>query len=365
MGTDQLHGGSIEAVGSQQRQQPSVMVAPSALEASATAGSHDASSSPTAPQEDDVAPHVLWTSPSDGESGVAAGAEIVIQFSEAMATAAVEAALTSNLPDEFSIRWDAGGSQLRLLPLAPLPYADGASQSKALTFTVAISEGATDQARNTLGGAEFSFSTMQRFQLELAPLEDVALSGGLASLDFGESESDESELEDPTEDEWVDEGPPFASSEEACSRGTAFCVGDSLRSQNRSVQRKVFLTFSLASLPDSVQVESAQLLVKSRQLLGDPFGEQGLGNLHIERTHFSQLGAAPFFADPDATVAVLSAGETEVQSDNISWVVDEARERGLTQYRLTFPQQTNRDDIADLVVFERERQTLYVTYLAP
>ncbi|MET0410353.1 MAG: Ig-like domain-containing protein, partial [Polyangiaceae bacterium] len=70
-------------------------------------GADDEASLPRAPLDAET-PTLLWTQPSDGASAVRSGAPIVIQFSEAMARAATEASLASDLGDDVAFSWSEG-----------------------------------------------------------------------------------------------------------------------------------------------------------------------------------------------------------------------------------------------------------------
>lgn len=287
---------------------------------------------------------VLWSSPAPGEAGVRDDREVVLQFSEAMNIPTVEAALQSTLPGRLLLSWEGGGSLLRLKASERMAYAEG-PDAPPLEFQVSLGAGARALSGAPLAPASVTFHTLRRIELLLEPSDDPALTGVASS---------------------AAEAPPDAgAAAPPCLSTDSLCAGDLPTGSGDWIQVKSFLSFELAALPRDAQLERARLRLVVAELVGDPFGRRGLGSLHAERTWFSQINPEAFGADPDATLAVFANGATQTESGDITWVIQEARERGVTQYRLTFPQSTNRDEASDLAVFEPRRQRLELSYLIP
>jgi Big-like domain-containing protein len=287
------------------------------------------------PPLDAEPPTILWTQPSDGASAVRSGAAIVIQFSEAMARAATEAALTSDLGDEVAFSWSEGDTRLTLQPAAPLEYATGSEPLAARTYTVAF-DGASDLAGNTLTGAPFTFSTLRRVTVELAPVLDRRLTGTVRA----------------------DGLPPGVD----CA--SVLCAGDESAAPGQpETQHKAFISFDLATLPpDLLEVLEARIDVRADDTLGEPF--EGLGELHVERSDFRRIGSAAFSADPDATLGVLESDSEPVTSGDIRWLIQEDLAAGrYSQFRLCFPQVDDNDGSTDLVRLDARAQRLSIGYL--
>lgn len=301
--------------------------------------------------EPSAPPEVLWTEPGDGERGVRADTDIAIQFSKSMDAASVERALRASIDAELHLSWEGAGSLLRIRPSAPLPYAEGAG-AEAPRLSIELSEGAKSSSGEELPRFALTFSTLRRVRLELTPSRDPELTGNVpsqsAERDAGSGEEPEAAL------------TPLCS-----NSGALLCAGDVPDGADGWIQLKAFMTFDLRELPAEVEVESARLRIVTDGELGAPFAPEGLGNLHVERSNFGSLGRDAFDADPDAMLLALDGGSATGASGDISWVIEEARDPGLTQYRLVFPQATNRDGASDLVTFVPSRQTLEITYLLP
>jgi hypothetical protein len=286
---------------------------------------------------------VIWSSPADGEGGVRDDREVALQFSEAMNIPSVEAALSSTLPGRLTLSWEGGGSLLRVKAGERLAYAEGPAAAP-LAFQINIAAGARALSGAPLAPSSVTFRTLRRIELLLEPSDDPELTGVALS---------------------APEAPPDAGAATPCLSADSLCAGDLPTSTGDWIQVKSFLSFDLEPLPRDAQLERARLRLVVDDVVGNPFGARGLGSLHAERSWFSQIDPEAFRADPDATLAVFANGATQVESGDITWVIQEARERGLTQYRLTFPQTTNRDQASDLALFVPRRQRLELSYLIP
>jgi Big-like domain-containing protein len=294
--------------------------------------------SPPAPPVDDVPPSIEWTLPADGDVAVTADAAIVIQFSEAMDTAATEAAYRGNLGDDVTFSWSAGNTRLTLEPVDGLAYASGREPLAALRYSVTFDD-ARDVAGNALGAASFAFSTLRHVRVELSPVLDPELTGSVR----GDGQAPGGEC------------------------AAALCAGDASAGPGGApeTQHKAFLSFDLDALPvQLIELSDARIEVQGLDTEGDPFA--GLGELHVERADFQRIGPAAFAADPDATLGVLESSGEPATSGDIAWVVQEDLATGrYSQYRLCFPQINDNDGATDLVRFEPAEQVLSISYWAP
>lgn len=297
----------------------------------------DDEESPPAPPLDVEPPAIVWTQPGAGAVAVRSDTPIVIQFSEPMARAATEAALTSDLGAEVAFSWSEGDTRLSLRPATPLVYATGSEPLAARTYSVAF-DGASDLAGNTLTSAPFTFSTLRRVSVELAPVLDRRLTGTVRA----------------------DGLPP------GIDCASMLCAGDESDVLGApETQHKAFVSFDLAALPpDLLELLEARIAVRADDTLGDPF--VGLGELHVERSDFRRIGNGAFSADPDATLGVLESDSGRVTSDDIRWVIQEDLAQGrYSQFRLCFPQVGDNDGSTDLVRFDPRAQRLSIAYLVP
>jgi hypothetical protein len=287
---------------------------------------------------DDAPPTIEWTEPSDGAVAVAADAEIVIQFSEAMDSAATEAALEGDLGADVSFEWSDGDTRLTLRPATALAYATGPEPLEPLRYAVGFGANARDVAGNALTESIFTFATRREVQVELEPVSDPRLTGTVRA--DGQATGGD------------------------CA--TALCAGDAsaLNIGAPETQHKAFLSFDLSTLPlNLIELRGAHLEVRTEDTLGAPF--DGLGELHVERSDFRRIGSAAFDADPDATLGVL-ASEAPLTSGDIRWVVQEDLAAGrYSQFRLCFPQINDNDGATDLVRFAPSEQRLSITFISP
>jgi hypothetical protein len=290
---------------------------------------------PSLPAATAPAPEVAWTSPAPGASGVASREPIQIKFTEAMDAASTEQAFVAVGFTPKALVWRDG---LTLLEInAEFEYADGTSGASPIEYAWALGPGARDRYGTPLAPQTAQFSTLRRFVEVLTPDTQAGLTGC------------EGALEEPADTR--------------CKDVDQIWVGDTPFSTAENQQRyRGFLTYSLASIPDDAVVEAALLTVAPARVRGD---QRAMGELHVERAQFDGLDAAAFEANPGATFAVIHPEDEAVSSDTVLWAVrDDHRDTGICQFRISFPQQTDRDDEADLTLFERTAQTLEVTYVA-
>ena len=111
----------------------------------------------------DERPHILSTSPENGEQGVRSDAEIRVKFSERMDSASVEAAFHSETLPSVRLLWDDDGTELVIQPSERLVYAEGtdpAATAKFYSFT--IDGTAKDAAGHAMGDERtFVFTTVR------------------------------------------------------------------------------------------------------------------------------------------------------------------------------------------------------------
>ncbi|MFT3708418.1 MAG: Ig-like domain-containing protein [Archangium sp.] len=163
---------------------------------------------------DGVAPTIVSTVPAMGATGVRNDSTVVVRFSEAMNTTAVEQGFSSNL-GMVTFSWNAAHTDLTITPQAPLAYGnDAMAQTFTFTFT-----GATDVAGNALTTTSTSFTTLRQREIFLT---SVAASDGYL-IDFR-----------------IDNGGAMA-----LTTNPSILVGDN--ANNRQISG--WLSFDLAMLP--------------------------------------------------------------------------------------------------------------------
>jgi hypothetical protein len=132
--------------------------------------------------------------------------------------------------------------------------------------------------------------------------------------------------------------------------------------------RQGFVTFDVSSIPNGATIQSAKLVAKSHDTLGDPFGELGCmrayvdnyGNLGLE--DFSPAGGTGAFLRFCSVAAVDDSSEQELNSIGISGL-ETSLASDQFQIRLQFnDQHTNNDGVADVF---RGTFKIVVTYQEP
>jgi hypothetical protein len=292
-----------------------------------------------------ASPTVLSVSPADGAVGVKSDASIVIRFSEPMDRLATQAAYQSESVPSGSVTfsWNDESTELTVLPDAPLEYSTGDDPElvEARSMSFFISASAANAAGNHLAQPyEFSFALLRQIELTLFAVQDRDLSGSFRSNDtYGAGQ---------------------------CARDQVnMCVGD-VRVGGASEQYKGFISFELVDVPDAVQDFSALLSLEITGMAGNPFG--GLGGLVLEHAAFDTIGAGAFSADAldeVGLIAVDGGAGTIVNADVSAAFMTDQFDRGLTQYRLRFEDETDGDITSDTVLSAWDTQTLDVTYLLP
>jgi hypothetical protein len=298
---------------------------------------------PPAPEPE--RPVVVSVSPADGAVGVDNGQNIVITFSVPMDREATEGAYQSeSIPSgSVSFVWNDAGTELTIVPEAPLAYpvGDDPAQVPSRRVSFFISASAADlEGRSLSSPFESSFSLLRQVELRLFALQDRALSGSFRSNDtYGAGQCARTQIN--------------------------MCVGD-VRVGNGNEQYKGFISFELAELPEEAQSVSAELTLEITGMSGNPFG--GLGGLVLEHASFDAIGADAFSAQAlDVMGLIANAGGTGtiVSADVASAFMADRNERSMTQYRFRFQDETDGDNTSDAIVSAWDTQTLDVSYLIP
>jgi hypothetical protein len=122
-----------------------------------------------APSDRD-APHILATSPTNGEKGVRSDAEIRVTFSERMDNESVEAAFHSDSLPAVKLLWDHDSTELVIQPAERLMYEDVTEPNAAARFySFTIAGTAKDVAGNAMGDERtFVFTTLRHLEHTLS-----------------------------------------------------------------------------------------------------------------------------------------------------------------------------------------------------
>lgn len=297
----------------------------------------DAGSTP-----DTTAPTVVSMSPSDGATGVAAGAVLKIVFSEPMDQASVENALSSSPldPGDAMLSWNAAGDTLSITPNQPLLRGEGVGADPGSVMPIAyelkVGTGATDVAGNHLAAeAAVAFTTEKKMSLTIPPVDAMTRtmnnSGGIAA------------------------------------EASNLILGDGAAAD---FYTRTLLTFDLAPLPGSlIAIESASLGARQLAPVGTPYTD--LGALTVDHLLFTTIDAAAFDAAALASMGSLSTNPTlETKSADVTAaVIDDyasfAARDGHSQFRLRFAQNTDGQGDADIAQFAYATIGLVVIYTAP
>lgn len=308
----------------------------------------DPPTNPPPPTDPDTTPPTVTSiEPANDATGVANDANIVITFSERMDQVATQEAYTSaDLPaGAVSFTWNEAGTVLTVTPNSPLEYASG-EERPAKRYSFAVTGAARDVAGNALVPVLSGFTTLKR--IEVALVSQAARDGYVFSRPGV-----------------VDAGFPIIR------------VGDWLT--NEGVRG--FLSFDLAGVPEGVggeALEEAKLYVYKEEVRGSPY--VSLGFIVLEHVNYGPSldegdYRAPRLADLGAFDGPGSPSRESPyrEADVLSAVRDDLlrrSERGSrSQYRLSFPVETDNDGENDLVVFSSGEATnkpeLRLTYLVP
>jgi hypothetical protein len=299
-------------------------------------------------------PRVLSVSPSDGALGVESNAEIVITFSEPMATSSIEAAYQSpDLPvSRLTFTWNEAGTELTIKPTAPLVYQAGTAQSDGAldflpkTYHYGFAELTSRAASSSSSGDSFSFSTLRQVSADLPA--DPSRTGNWTA---GEGEGIHNCLRDAKS--------PYV---------PTVCIGD----DSNNVRYVGFLSFDLSGLPAAIASFSNASLTAVGLTYGSP---SELGPSLFEHVEFGVLDAsglsAPALANLGAfygATALSSGSHLALLKDVTSAVSQDYADRQsdgrVTQYRLSFAD-IEPDGIWDDVEFVTSSIRLSVAYLLP
>lgn len=270
-------------------------------------------------------PAVVSTTPANGALGVEADETIVVRFSEPMDTASVEAAYAStDLPSgSVQMSWNAAKDELEIVPAEPFDLAFGDAATPPKTYSVAIGAGARSAAGVELGDAlVLSFSTLRRVMTEepaVASLTGRATSVGTTSVNY---------------------------------LGAGDFVGNT--------SAVSVATFSIASLPAGVRLDSAYVVATELSVTGSP--DTDLGALRGEHVFFTDFDASVYSAPvldslPNTSASERSKGPPYLRVVDVTgFVLDDLANRearsDLTQVRLRYPTATDSDAATDLLAFE-------------
>lgn len=267
------------------------------------------------PRPDTQPPQLLSVTPPDLATGVTLGTPVVLTFSESMDREATLAALRFHGPGvastSLSPNWNAQGTVLTLQPT--LSYATGNTlQTPALTYTLDLSNTATDLAGNPIAAFTSSFTTLRRLTLSLPLVEsltgDISETGqvNLCSQDY------------PGE----------------------MCVGkapvDSVLRETRS-----FASFDLSGLPDGItQFERGNLTVEQTdfQAVSPP---ADLPVIIAEHLVFSNLNRQTYHLYRESLLGVIEPiDEVGAHTFDVASAVQQDYQlrqsrSNRTQYRLT------------------------------
>ncbi|MEJ2411752.1 MAG: hypothetical protein P8Y34_01985, partial [Anaerolineales bacterium] len=129
-----------------------------------------------------------------------------------------------------------------------------------------------------------------------------------------------------------------------------------------------FLTFDVSGIPNGATIQSAKLVAKSYDTLGDPFGQLGCLRAYVDNygsldlSDFKSTGVTGALVRFCDTGDVDSASDQEMNSIGISGL-ESALASDNFQIRLQFKDKhTNNDGVADVF---RGTFKIVVTYLEP
>lgn len=294
---------------------------------------------PPVDEGDTEAPSVVSTSPVDAASGVKSDASIVIDFSEAMDAASVEAAYQSDdLPAALvAFSWNDEATQLTITPTEKLEYATGKDPAEVLAkgYVITIGAGATDLAANALAEeAIFSFTTLREITANLPA--DKALSG---HVDLG-------------------------------TKATSVTIqaGDTLANKGD----RGLITFDLSSVPEVHQLLSAQVVARQGTPTNQPFVDLSVNDspakLTLFHTQFAMRAEGGGLLPGKSIGPFSTSSEAGERSLTVTGNVEKdlagrVAANGLTQYALQFPTLSDGNSDVDKVAFVGA--TLVLSYYTP
>jgi len=303
------------------------------------------------PPPDTTPPELLSAFPGDGYRGFKASDQIVLEFSEPMDTASVEAAfmLTRDGVTAWpvTLTWEDDGRRVRIQPNPPLPYSPNANDE---TFFWKLADTAKDPAGNPLPQSyEARFTTLRTLTVRL-PAE--AIDGMTFS--------------------------PPGTVELSNSTATYTWVGD----RDTGKCAYTFFSFDMSALPsDLAFLQDAVLLAYASGVVGTPYTDLG-GVLELDHVDYGET-----LEDADAALPPLTDanGDPETRQASTSWTSgwyavpalqdwlqqDLEAGRAHFQLRYRFPACSDDDGQHDYLSLATSEDTngyapyVYVEYLAP
>ncbi|WP_456414732.1 Ig-like domain-containing protein [Oceanithermus profundus] len=303
------------------------------------------------PPPDTTPPELLSAFPGDGYRGFQAGEQIVLEFSEPMDTASVEAAfvLTRDGATAWPVTyaWEDGGRRVRIQPNPPLPYSPNSDDE---TFLWKLADTAKDPAGNPLPRShQARFTTLRTLTTRL-PAE--AIDG----MTFA----------------------PPGTVELSNSTATYAWVGD----RDTGKCAYAFFSFDPGALPaDLVSLKDAALVVYASGAAGTPYADLG-GALELDHVDYGET-----LEDADAALPPLTDanGDPETRQVATAWtsgwyavpVLQDWLRRDLEagrahfQVRYRFPVCSDGDGQHDYLTLVTSEDTngnapyVYVEFLAP
>jgi hypothetical protein len=287
---------------------------------------------------DTTAPTILKATPGAGEAGVPADAAIVIEFSEPMDKASVEAAYaSSDLPAaNVTMSWNDAGDTLTVVPKQPLELAEGIGDDPSVVtakaYALSLAATATDPAGNPLASAlDLSFTTFKRMETSTLYIGDLTRfrtsTGAVSSLDAN------------------------------------LLIGDS-----GALTARGFVTFDLAALPNGAEIEMAGFGVRQIAVAGDPFAAGVMNTVHVTYDAVSTAAwDAPALAMMDPLTTTAGVGPRTV--DVTAAVADDYAQRtargNRSQFRLEFSAASAGTGDTNTVTLATTTFAMLIVYLAP
>ena len=293
---------------------------------------------------DTTPPTIVSVTPADGQRGVSSDAVVEIRFSEAMNTAATEAAYeSSDLPvPGVTFTWQDDNRVLVIRPAQPLRIASGTdvSQVSAAQYAYRLRGDASDVAGNRLSPLAVVFFVARQIEQTLGSVRDRTLTGSWRS--DGVYGVVDCEIQDNT-----------------------VCAGDSPSAGEPGYRG--FISFDPRVLPsDHLAVTAAELSLTMSSEFNTPFDD--LGPLHIDQIRFEAIDTAAYEAVAETALGLLSTaadpGDT-MRADVLAAFGPDARAGRLSQYRIRFDTASNVDGNADLIVCDWAGAELRVSYSTP
>jgi hypothetical protein len=289
-------------------------------------------------------PHIVATSPQNGETGVLDDTDIIVTFSEPMDNAATEAAYSSQdlPPDQVTLSWKENSTKLLIHPTEPLVYADvDGLDGDAKHYAFTIGGTATDVAGNPLGDdRNYVFTTMRHIT---ATLE-------ISSKQYG------IDLYHPTD------GSADTNDNPCVSGGASLHAGDT--AENAAVA--FVAAFDLRLIPGAIEWASARLRGTFTPTERDPFARLGdlfAYNIVGELSSFDW--DTPLVEDLGAAATYSSIGKFNVNVLGALKREYEYRDERRFAVQFRFEDPTDDDDDASFIRLRCDSLLLDLSVTAP